>query len=38
MRELTTAKADQVLADQLEALKLLLGRLFNKPGVGRVLH
>ena len=38
MRELTPAKADKVLAAQREALKLLLGRLFNKPGVGRVLH
>ena len=37
MNELTPTKADEVLAAQREALQLLLGRLYNKPRVGRVI-
>ena len=37
MNELTPTKADKVLAAQYKAICKLLGRLCNKPGVGRVL-
>lgn len=37
MTELTPTKADEVLAAQRKALEMLLGRLFKKPGVGRVI-